>query len=532
MLIFRPHISLIVKFIFLQLLIFVIAPQALFAADTPQSTPNLPPQEEIYMVQFRPDVSSQQRDALLADMNAELLQWLAPLSVAKVRIHTEINAATAHSALAQLASDPSVVVVEADAAVQGAYEINDPDALNQNKTYTVNLLHLQQAWDYTTGSGNVVLAVLDTGIAKAHPEFAGRILPGYDVVNDDDDPEDDYGHGTHVAGIAAAAINNGIGMAGICGGCSILPVKVLNDHNAGTWSGVAEGMIYAVDHHANVIVLSLGSKMKSKIIEDAVNYAIAHNVLIVAAAGNANSSENFYPAAFAGVLGVGATGRNDERWSLSNYGDFVDVTAPGDSVYSTYNNLAQPDGGYTFLSGTSMATPHVAGLAGLLFSQEPTRTITDVVRLIETTAVDLGEQGPDAKFGYGRIDPLAALRAGAQGPLATAEISGTIWQDDDYNGFRGASELHPLSGIKVDIYDGNLNFVNSTTSNEIGQWVVEDLPPEAYIVRAEVPTGMVVTGDVEIHVMLQPSAHLENLNFGFAPALTSQQQVYLPLVTR
>ncbi|MFN8490262.1 MAG: S8 family serine peptidase [Caldilineaceae bacterium] len=484
------------------------------------------------MVQFKPDISPQKRDALLHSVSGELLEWLAPLGVAKVRIHTEIYAATAHSILTQLARDPAIAVVEADSAVEGAYEINDPDALNPNKTYTVNLLHLQQAWDYTTGSSQVVIAVLDTGLAKAHPEFAGRILPGYDFVNDDDDPEDDYGHGTHVAGIAAATINNDIGMAGICGGCSILPVKVLNDHNAGTWSGVAEGILYAVDHHANVIVLSLGSKTKSKIIEDAVNYASAHNVLIVAAAGNANSSENFYPAAFTGVLGVGATGRNDERWALSNYGNFVDVVAPGDSVYSTYNNLNQPNGGYTFLSGTSMATPHVAGLAGLLFSQAPTRTITDVVHLIETTAVDLGDQGLDGKFGYGRIDPLAALRAGAQGPLATAQISGTIWQDDDYNGLRGASELHPLSGVKVDIYDSNLQVVNSATSNAVGQWVVDSLSPDAYIVRAEVPTGMVVTGNVEIHITLQPSAHLENLNFGLAPLLTAKQQVYLPLVAR
>ena len=505
-------------------------PRTLLAADATSLPGNVPTDGEIYMVQFEPGVSLQKRDAVIASMNGELIHWLAPLNVAKVRIQPSVTAADVHARLAHLSIDPAISVVEADLPVEGTYAINDPAALDPNKTYTLGLLKLQQAWDYTTGSNKIVIAVLDTGIAQAHPEFAGRILPGYDVVNDDTDPEDDYGHGTHVAGIAAAALNNGIGMAGICGGCSILPVKVLNDHNAGTWSGVAAGIVYAVDHHANIIVLSLGSKTKSKVIEDAVNYAIAHNVLIVAAAGNANSAENFYPAAFDGVLGVGATGKNDERWPLSNYGPNVDVVAPGDNIYSTYNDLAKPNGGYTYLTGTSMATPQVAGLAGLLWSQAPTRTVTDVVHLIESTAVDLGDPGRDDKMGYGRIAPLAALRAIDQTQTATAQLSGTIWQDDGSNGLRGASELHPLHGIKVDIYDDKMNLVSVATSNDTGNWSADSLLPEVYTVRAEAPAGMMVTGNSEIHVTLPPAAHMGNLNFGFAPLSTSTSQFYLPLI--
>ncbi|MCX6044455.1 MAG: S8 family serine peptidase [Chloroflexi bacterium] len=484
------------------------------------------------MVQFAQDVSLQERDAIIAEMGGELLYWLAPLRTAKVRMTEAVNAAGVQSRLAQIATHPQVNVVEPDLPVEGTYEINDPGALDENKSYSTALLNLQSAWNYTTGSISVTIAVLDTGIAKAHPEFAGRILPGYDVVNDDDDPEDDFGHGTHVAGIAAAAINNGIGMAGVCGGCSILPVKVLNDHNAGTWSGVAEGIVYAVDHHANIIVLSLGSKTKSSIIEDAVNYALGHNVLIVAAAGNANSKDNFYPAAYAGVIGVGATGRNNERWPLSNLGDYVDVMAPGDNIYSTYNDLNNEYGGYTFLTGTSMATPHVAGLAGLLLSQEPTRTVADLTRLIETTALDLGDAGRDDKFGYGLINPLAALEAEAPEQFITATLSGLTWQDDDYDGLQGSSEYHRLSGIKVDVYDENLNLVTTTTSSRTGTWVVASLLPDLYTVRAEAPTGMVLTGNAELHIQLSPTDHLDNLNFSFAPLPSLTAQLYLPLITR
>lgn len=526
------RISFCIITVGLSVVIWCMTSPTLFAANATAAADETPLQGELYMVQFEPGVSLQERDTVIAEMGGELLSWLAPLNVAKVRIAAMVTAADTQSRLAHLAVNPAVAVVEADLPVTGTYSINDPGALDQNKTYTLDLLDLQQAWDYTTGSSKIIIAVLDTGIAQAHPEFAGRILPGYDVVNDDDDPEDDYGHGTHVAGIAAAAINNGIGVAGICGGCSILPVKVLNDHNAGTWSGVAEGIVYAVDHHANIIVLSLGSKTKSKIIEDAVNYAIAHNVLIVAAAGNANSSENFYPAAFDGVLGVGATGKHDERWSLSNYGAYVDVVAPGDNIYSTYNDLDKPNGGYTYLSGTSMATPQVAGLAGLLFSQYPTRTVAEVEQLIESTAIDLGTPGRDDQFGYGRIAPLAALANITQTQLASAQLSGTIWQDDDANGLRGASELHPLSGIKIDIYDDKMNLVSVATSNEAGDWAAARLFAETYTVRPEPPAGMVVTGSAELHVTLQPAAHLDNLNFGFAPLSTLTIQLYLPAVMR
>ncbi len=483
-----------------------------------------------YLIQFQPHVSITERDTIIAQMGGVLMRWLPALHVAKVKFMLSTNQQGRQAMFSQISNQPAIAVIEADLPVEGVLDLNDPDTLDPTKSYAPQLIHLFPAWDYTVGSRDVVIAVLDSGIAHAHPEFADRILPGYDIINDDNDPEDDHGHGTHVAGIAAAALNNDIGMAGVCGECSILPVKVLNKSNAGTWFGVSEGLVYAVDHGADIIVLSLGSKTKSTIIEEAVNYAIAHNVLLVAAAGNANSADNFYPAAFDGVLGVGATDKNDQKWMLSNYGAQVDVVAPGDGIYSTFNNLADPAGGYAVLSGTSMATPHVAGLAGLLLAQDPTRTAAELHSLIEATAADLGPLGYDDKFGYGRIDALAALQGDDTPNAETATLSGIIWEDSDLNRVHDETELQTLSGIQIDIYDENLTIITSTISNEVGYWTVDNLLPHAYTVRAETPSGMMVTGTAEIQVLLEPADHRAGVDFGFAPLPALPPNVYFPLL--
>jgi len=496
-------------------------PAPLYAADT------IPNPANTYLIHFEPGVSMAERDTAIATMGGQLLRWLPALQVASVLIELPITQRGRQSSLNQWAIAPHVLSVEADGLVEGVFFANDPDLLDTNKSYAPQLLNLAAAWDYTTGSTDVIIAVLDSGIAHAHAEFAGRILPGYDMVNDDDDPEDDYGHGTHVAGIAAAGLNNGIGMAGVCGFCSILPVKVLNRNNAGTWAGVAEGLIYAVGQGADIVVLSLGSKNSSKTIEDAVNYALDHNVLVIAAAGNANSADPFYPAALPGVLGVGASTKNDEKWSLSNYGDQVDVMAPGDSIYSTFNDFNNENGGYAVLSGTSMAAPHVAGLAGLLLSQDPTRTAADLQRLLQTTAKELGEPGGDALFGRGRIDPVAALQA-ATGLTATAMLSGTVWLDGGSQAL-GATVQQPLAGIQVDLYNEQLMLVKSVVSDNAGQWRLDGLPAATYTVRAIPLAGLIVTGAAEIQVVVESVTRRTDLNFSFAP-IPALSRLYFPTI--
>jgi subtilisin family serine protease len=302
-----------------------------------------------------------------------------------------------------------VVSIEANTVVEGVDLPNDPDLLNVDRSYGLSVTHTFEGWSYTQGSADVIIAIVDTGLTLTHPEFRGRIVPGYDFINDDADPMDDNGHGTHAAGIAAAGINNNIGMVGVCPGCRLMPVKVLNQNNAGTWSGVAKGILYAADHGAKIINLSLGAAVSSETLENAIVYAQSKGVLVVAAAGNMGVDRNFYPAALENVIAVSATDAQDRHWSLSNYGGYIDVAAPGYAIFSTYSDMNNYYQGYTYMSGTSMASPFVAGLAGLLFSQNPERGANEVMHLIISTADQVGTSEQAAYFGQGRINVARAL---------------------------------------------------------------------------------------------------------------------------
>jgi subtilisin family serine protease len=293
--------------------------------------------------------------------------------------------------------------------VSGDFAVSDPGYLDASRGYGQRLLGLEAAWNITRGSPEVVIAIVDTGINAAHPEFAGRIVPGYDFINKDEDAADDHGHGTHVAGIAAAGIN-GVGTVGVCPECKLMPVKVLSASNSGTWGSVSKGILFAVDHGADVINLSLGATISSTALMSAVQYAVSHDVVIVAAAGNLASDLPFYPAAAPGVVGVSGTDSQDSFWAVSNYGDFIDVAAPGSGIYSTYYDLVNTSG-YAWMSGTSMASPFVAGLAGLIRSQRGDLTAAETADLLELTANDLGAVGWDKYYGHGRIDAHAALVA-------------------------------------------------------------------------------------------------------------------------
>lgn len=323
---------------------------------------------------------------------------------------------------AALQADSRTRYAEYDVRANNAYSPNDPYYNNPSYVYGPQQIEAPAAWDKTLGDPNLIVAIVDTGVDPAHPEFAGRLLSGYDFVNEDSDPRDDKGHGTHVAGIAAAGINNGIGIAGIAGRSKILPVKVLNQDGSGWWSDVAAGVTWAVDQGAKVINMSLAGAYGSSSLLDALNYAVAHNVLVVASAGNDNTDQLLYPASYDQVLAVGATTSTGVRWSLSNYGPNVDVMAPGSSIYSSVWS-ASAGSTYGFMSGTSMAAPHVAGVAALLFSLNPNLSVAEVKQAILRTAADMGAPGVDPLHGYGLINARAAVDSvpiGSYTPPATS----------------------------------------------------------------------------------------------------------------
>ena len=208
--------------------------------------------------------------------------------------------------------------------------------------------------------GDVTVAVIDTGVCMSHEDLVGRVLDnGYDFVDDDDDPEDVFGHGCSVAGIIAANIDNGIGIAGFAPNSSILPVRVLGPSGSGSMADVAAGIVYAADNGADIINLSLGSMVGSQVTEDAVNHAIGKGATVIASAGNSGGALPGFPARYENVVAVGAIDPNGERSSFSNKGG--DIWAPGRDVHTIYL-----DNGYKALNGTSFSAPYVAAMAAVL----------------------------------------------------------------------------------------------------------------------------------------------------------------------
>jgi thermitase len=243
-----------------------------------------------------------------------------------------------------------------------------------------------EAWSVTTGSSDVKIAILDTGIDQNHEDLAAKIVANKNFTSSRS-VDDKYGHGTHVAGIAAAITNNRKGVSGVGFNTSLMNVKVLGDNGSGYYSWIANGITWAANNGAKVINMSLGGSSSSTTLKSAVDYAWGKGCVIVAAAGNDNTSAPLYPAYYDNCIAVAATDQNDAKASFSNYGSWVDIAAPGVGIFSTLPNHNNRIGitNYGSLSGTSMATPHVAGVAALVFAAKSGWTNADVRAKIQTS---------------------------------------------------------------------------------------------------------------------------------------------------
>jgi len=305
----------------------------------------------------------------------------------------------------RLEAEPFIEYAEYDRRVKALFTPND---YYWDFQWNMVKIKAHKAWDVTTGSPDVIIAIIDTGVDLDHPEFLGKIVPGKNFITPALPPDDDHGHGTHVAGIAAALGNNGQGVAGVAWGAKIMPLKVLDAEGNGKDSDVAAAIIYAVEHNAKVLNMSLGGYGSTQTLADAVAYAYNKGCLLVAATGNDGKNEVMYPAAYPEVIAVAATNKyNGVTW-YSNYGPEVEVAAPGGGgsnwIISTYRG-----GGYAYSSGTSMATPHVAGLGALIWSMRPDLSNVQVRNLITSSAMDLSPAGWDEYSGYGLIDVTSSL---------------------------------------------------------------------------------------------------------------------------
>jgi subtilisin family serine protease len=291
------------------------------------------------------------------------------------------------------------------------------DNLYARYQWNLPITDTNQGWQVNRGDKSVPVGVVDTGVDINHPDLQGNLVPGYNVVNPGSDPMDDVGHGTHVAGVISALVNNGLGVAGMTWYNPVMPVKVLDSNGSGSTYAVAQGVIWATDHGAKVINMSLGNYADAQFLHDAVKYAFDHDVVLIAASGNDNTERPGYPAAYPEVFAVAATDSNNDKAPFSNYGDYIDVAAPGVSIASTY-----PNNQYAALSGTSMASPHVTALAALIRSTNPLLKNTEVMDIMRQSARDIGTAGKDKYFGYGLIDVVKAVQMAEQ-----SKYSATYW---------------------------------------------------------------------------------------------------------
>ncbi len=349
------------------------------------------------LVRFKTTPAQAVLDQLNTAFGAKAVGKIAEIGVTHLQVPPQAGLAL----LGHLRQRSDVEFAEFDSEVQAFLQPDDPyfsTSLASSHYGTVSqwgpqAVSAPSAWDLTLGVPNIVIAIVDTGADSSHPDLASKIVGQYSYVGNS--AKDGFGHGTHCAGIAAAATNNDVGIAGMCPNCGILSVKVLNDQGSGYISDVASGITYAASHGARVISLSLGGSGRSDTMRSALQYAVANNALPVCAMGNSGSSSNTpEPGYWHDCLSVIATDQTGAKASFSNYGVKADVAAPGVAILSTMPTypvtLTTSNGyhtNYDALSGTSMATPMVAGIAGLVLSQNPNLTPAQVAGVIEASSV-------------------------------------------------------------------------------------------------------------------------------------------------
>lgn len=407
-------------------------------------------------------------DPRTAASGSAALTVQAPEGVYKIILADGVDLAEAQKALAK---SEGVVYAEPNWLVTLDAVPNDPGYSQQ---WHHDKIASPLAWNVSTGNGSVVVAIVDSGVDIAHEDLAANIwrnsreIPGngkdddgngyiddhsgYNFVNypssGGSDVSDGYGHGTHLAGIVAAVGNNGLGVCGVLWQAKIMPVKFVPSGGSGTVADAALAIRYAAGNGASVINLSFGTAGDSTTLRDAVNFAIGRGCLITASTGNENSNAPKYPAAYAGVLAVGATDQTDQRAAFSNYGSHLFLCAPGANIYST-----AAGGGYRFGTGTSQAAPLVAGAAALLKSVRSDLNRDDLAAALKNGADDIGAAGRDDLTGWGRLNlnrSLAYLGYHPDYTAPTVEIITPTKADLSKMDFALVANVSSSAGLKTD----------------------------------------------------------------------------------
>jgi subtilisin family serine protease len=410
------------------------------------------------LVGYRAGVGPLGRHKLWRDHGASVVEDVGQ-SIRIVRIRVPASALDAVKR--RLERRPEVKFVELNYVFDPALQPNDTQYAGQ---WHLPQIQAPQAWDITQGRPGAVVAILDSGVEATHPDLVGKLVAGYNTYANSSDTSDAYGHGTEVAGAAGAYTNNGLGIAGVASSAPIMPVRVTDSTGRATSASIANGILWAADHGARVVNLSFSGVAGNATIRAAAEYAFNHGTLVVAASGNCACADPTPDNPF--ILSVSASDESDSPAYFSSVGPFVDLSAPGTNILTTAKF-----GLYTSDSGTSLASPIVAGVAGLMFAANPALTPALATQMMEATAVDPGGNGYDESMGYGRVNAAAAVMAAASyvapvdtvpplvsllAPLDGATVSGTAVVD--------AAASDDVGVVTVDLYlDGALLVSDSSS---------------------------------------------------------------------
>ena len=360
--------------------------------------PASPPIDEL-LVGFHAGVSDAEAEDGYKSHGASKVEKLRGINVHRVKVPPQSIDAIEKA----LAKRKDVKFVERNRRIPSNLTPNDPSFPSQ---WHLTKVSAPQAWDITQGSATVVIAIVDSGIDATHPELASKVLPGYNFVDNNTNTTDVNGHGTWVAGVAAAIGNNAAGVAGLAWQSKILPVRVSDAQGVAWTSVIANGMTWAADHGAKVVNVSFGGVASSPSINSAAQYVLNKGGIVVASAGNCGcfdaTAENPY------IISVAGTDQNDARWPSSSQGNYVDISAPATGIVTTNRG-----GGTVTAQGTSFASPLVGGVLALMRSANPQLSPTDLKNLLLANADDKGAAGWDSSFGFGRVNAYRAVAAAA-----------------------------------------------------------------------------------------------------------------------
>lgn len=428
----------------------------------------LPAQDHI-LVKFKSQTTPGQKQDRLKIFNSSIRRQIPQIGVDSVNVPA---GQTSEEFLNNFKNNNKDVIefAEPDGYYQTLRIPNDP--YYQSYQYNLKQLNAESAWDISTGNAGTKTAVVDTGADFAHEDLQGRLINGYDYIDNDQSPNDEHYHGTCVAGILGAATNNSKGVAGATWQNPMLVIRIGDAMGYASYEDMASAFIYAADNGARAVNISFGGYYDSETVRQAVDYAWSKNSVIIAAAGNEGTSDPIYPAAIPNVVAVSALDSNDVISDYSTYGSFIDVAA--------YGTVTCPllGGGYATGSGTSFAAPEVAALFGLVFSINPSLSQQRAIDVVKQTATDLGSAGVDIYYGSGKVNFLRAVQEAGNINPTPVNVNLTI-------NLQGRTDKTSTSdNLKAYNAGGSTKVLDrndiSTNSNGAGTFTINTLLPGNY----------------------------------------------------